>query len=114
MEKYGKHTVGSKYNQELDIKSIAVLIRADIKAQLPAVKASVRIERYSLGQAIHIEVKTQVPVYAYGRTMTEPAKALRAKVQAICDSYNYDDSDVMTDYFNVNFSTHIKLIDVLA
>ncbi len=94
---------GSKYEQtkDLDIVAIAKLLRQDIKAsvkegRLPAVKYGVRIERYSMGQSIHISV---------GQELTDEVKAA---VRDLADAYNYDRSDPQSDYFCVRFYVHIN------
>ena len=53
--------VGSKYENGVDIATIAKLVRSDIKSavaskSLPVAKYSVRVSRYSMGQSIDIVV----------------------------------------------------------
>lgn len=122
---------GKKYDKSLDVTDIAVLVRKDVKdgikkGELPAaLKVSVRVSRYSMGRSISIEVK-EVPE---GFTIRNPerikfeesdpnwirrasefpiqtaeASALQDKLEAILAAYNYDGSDLMTDYYNVNFA----------
>jgi hypothetical protein len=117
---YERH-YGSKYDGSLDVKEIAKLVRADIKqavkdGTLPGapVKYSVRIERFSMGQAINIRIKnwpgpTTLPQdfthdkYGAFQGLTPEANAAKATLQAILDAYNHDGSDVQSDYFDVNF-----------
>ncbi len=54
---------GPKYDKNLDIKEIAKLLRVDIKravgdGELPDVKYSVRIRRFSGGQSMDVSIKT--------------------------------------------------------
>ena len=97
------HTIGAKYEQvkDMDIAEIAKLIRNDIREQYYAAKnSSVRIERFSMGQAINIVIKGINK--AHGERVKEG-------IQKIVDAYNFDDSDPMSDYSHVNFYSHISL-----
>lgn len=120
---------GSKYEHGLDTAEIAKRIRVDIKhaiqtGALPkGLKTSVRLRRFSGGSAIDAEV-VGVPAnfvilnperLTYERehphssgAMTFPifTKEMYAVVdalKAIHVAYNYDGSDIMTDYFRVHF-----------
>lgn len=114
----GRATEGNKYQdtKDLDVKDIAKLIRADLKAV--NIKASVRIERYSMGKSINVDIITpeeftvKNPAFDHNihpahMRLTDEAKTLRDKVTAIVEAYNYDDSDSQIDYFDVNFYSHI-------
>lgn len=121
---------GSKHEatRNLDITEIAKRIRADIKAlQLDkAYKFSVTVQRYSGGQSLDIRVKSVPPGFHY---YTDKAASwckqfpqsvhrmpltwqdaqspelsdLIGKLGAIHASYNRDNSDGMSDYFDVRF-----------
>jgi len=131
---YGRGFVGSKYEatKGLDIKEIAKRIRGDLKAKFPprdGWKFSVTIERYSGGQSVNVDVK-QVP-HAFGvenpewtqyqaahpqegiphgmKRLTPAAEGVEQRIKEIVEAYNFDDSDSMTDYFNVRFYKHIRL-----
>lgn len=121
-------TTGTKYDSTRDIKEIAKLVRQDIKAavkagDLPKLKASVRISRYSMGQSLDVEIKeVDCPVANPDRVAddllgvhppnhklcTDEAYAVKDKVQVLVDEYNYDNSDSMTDYFDVNFYCRVN------
>lgn len=106
MNKYGYHTVGSKYEEteNLDIKEIAKLVRKDIKSAFPTFKFSVTIERYAMGQALHVVAKdTGIDRH------TEEGKAFVQALRQITDQYNYDDSDTMQDYHHVRFYCHPRI-----
>lgn len=96
------HTEGAKYRevQGMDVKDIAKLIRADLKNCIDA-KTSVRIERYAGGRSINVVV--------YCQDYPDHAKqdVLRQMVREVTDKYNYDNSDVMSDYFSVNFYSNV-------
>lgn len=107
--------MGAKYEMtsDLDIKEIAKLVRDEIKAKFPGVKTSVRIERYSMGQALNVDILSGLePLH-----QTEPPKRpsvygalLRGKIHELIDEYNYDDSDMMSDYHDVRFYSHVRLV----
>lgn len=121
-------TYGSKYQDGLDIKEIAKLVRTEIRKAvksgvLPKLKASVKISRYSGGRSLSVNIKecsfkVLDPAYlkfcrvhpheSYGKSrFSETASDVLAQVNAIAESYNYDGSDTMTDYFNVNYYTNV-------
>ena len=88
---------GSKYQvtKDLDIVEIAKLVRKDIKVKLPAIKTSTRVDKYSMGCSINVEI-LEAPIVLKQHYKTE--------IKKILDSYNYNNSDVMTDYFDYRFS----------
>lgn len=121
---YG-YIVGSKYDSKLDIATIAKLVRTEIKdavksGTLPALKTSVRISRYAGGQSLDVvildcpvdvindehaafDLEHGINVYNRHPLLNQVGKNIQERLQAICDQYNYDRSDVQTDYFDVNF-----------
>jgi hypothetical protein len=131
------HTVGAKYEETKGLSrvEIAKLFRADVKAsqkagQLPAsLKLSVRC---SQGKSIDVEIarwdgeflsvasKVEALEDACGvkrhGEWVRPSDAMATELQAainvmesMLQAYNYDDSDLMTDYFNTRFYGHVKL-----
>jgi hypothetical protein len=120
---------GSKFEEtkDLDVKDVAKLIRAEIKAikkagvYLPkALKVSVKISRYSGGQSLDIVIKgvpfkvlrqeflAHVTNNPYASLQgveryTPQAKAVMATLTEIMESYNRDQSDTISDYFSVKF-----------
>jgi hypothetical protein len=125
---YG-YTVGAKYDSSLDIVAIAKLVRAEIKASikagtLPALKTSVKISRYSMGQSLDVTIMDcpadvvsdeyaafdlahGINVYNRHPFLNQVGKNIQERLQAICDQYNYDRSDSQTDYFDVNFGGRV-------
>ncbi len=108
-----------------NIKDIAKEVRAELKKEFPACKFSVTIERYSGGQSLSVAL-TVAPVQVLsdeylaeneGRAyfqvnnyyieesvrLTEEGKVMLSKVNEISNRRNWDKSDMMTDYFNVNY-----------
>jgi hypothetical protein len=121
-------TTGTKYEatKELDIKEIAKLIRADIKAmiktgELPAGKYAVTISRYSMGQSLTIRVTDlPFPVRVEGYTINTPhtrakpwftpeAVCLEEDLDAILQAYNQKETDWQSDYCNTHFFGHVNL-----
>lgn len=125
--------------KDLDLAAIAKLVRADIKAQqaelapggLPRdLKVSVRISRYSMGQSLTVEVSKlpegmpalnaerlraeiadphgYIPARQFPRSSSEVEQILR-QLKAIVDSYNFDESDIQSDYSSVRFYDHVQV-----
>lgn len=121
----------------LDITEIAKLIRKDLKKEFGKdCKFSVRISRYSGGQSLTVTPKkvTDDLIYTY-EELCEKANFERlqwdnpdlyeyldkkyqeiqfltdetiSRIKKIVDYYNYDESDIYTDYFDVGFYSHIN------
>ena len=115
---YERNIIGNKYEQvkNLDIKDIAKLIRSDLE-QFKDCKFSVSIQRYSGGRSVHVKLmntnnlKRFVNIH-YNSTDKDRfnfSKDFKEKLESIINQYNYDNSDVMTDYFDVNFYSHIDI-----
>jgi hypothetical protein len=117
------HTLGAKYRANMTGPEIAKAIRADIKAaqkagDLPAMTVSVRSRLSTHAMAIDVEIKawsgqvwsTARARYDVMRTggpipsrLSHSASLLLDAVKSYADAYNYDRSDLATDYHNVNF-----------
>jgi hypothetical protein len=113
---------GAKYRQGQDVVDIAKALRKDIKearkttlAMLPAhATVSVTTSRYSMGCSITVRVKGlqaaekwNVPgvlTRPYGDGRTELCKNITAACTELMNAYKRDNSDSMTDYYDVNFS----------
>lgn len=107
---------GERYQEtkDLDIVEVAKLIRKDLAGKreeddspLYGLKVSVQIQRYSMGQAIHLTAE----VRSMDRERWQEIKSALFRV-AFC--YNRDDSDPMSDYYNSKFhiGTHVRpLVD---
>lgn len=125
-----RRTYGSKYNENLGTKQIAALVRAEIKAAvksgaLPSLKASVTMERFAGGSSITIRLSDVAIKSVYNPVrlradverpnepcsvpwITDEARALLDRVEAILGAYNHDGSDSMTDHFDVKFYAHVE------
>jgi hypothetical protein len=108
---------GDPYVRTADI---AKAMRADIKAaiatgELPGkFTYSVRIEEYSMGRSIDISIQDHPDPYIeeqlddqFGKRqfhrLRSELEPVLWKVKGIWQAYNYDGSDSMTDYFDVDF-----------
>jgi len=125
-------TYGERYDGDLDVAEIAKLVRKDIKAALAAgelpsgLKTSVRISRYSMGRSLDVRVTVYPgavvnPAYAAWRVehphdphfdapsrFTEEATAHLEVLKSIHRAYNHDGSDLMSDYYDVNYYGQVE------
>ena len=122
---------GSNYDSKLSTKEIAAKVRAYTKKNFPEFKFSVRSEWSMYTDSLHIELKegTCIPFVegsrsaerGYMSTMNtvkgwekdltpEMFKVLDA-VTTYANSFRYDDSDSMQDYFDTNFYLSLKVSD---
>lgn len=127
--------VGKKYEAGLDVKEIAKRMRADIKQAIrtgeiaEGVKTRVRIERFAGGCSIDIRV-TDVPFPVYSEEYFEEAycaggldnimrprdeqfstemRETLSVLNRIHASYKRDNSDIQSDYFDVNYYGQVEL-----
>lgn len=128
-----------------NIKDIAATIRENLKREFPQCKFSVQIERYSMGQSLHVALM-RAPFEAFsnryntdgsdrerdyaqlneftlrdpdlnvqqnricnGVFLTADAWDTMKRVEQIMNAENWDRSDSMTDYFDVNYYTHLNI-----
>jgi hypothetical protein len=116
---------GHKYSRELGGAEIAAFIRNDIKeavrrGELPRAKYSARLQRFAGGKSITItyadvpfdlfnpeflkfEIETRGHKFYEGDRFSLERKDLEKKLTEIANAYNYDGSDIQSDYFHVNF-----------
>lgn len=142
----------------MNIKDIAKQVKQQLKKEYLGCVFSVTIERYSMGQSLHVNLMTSdfkvirdfkdIPEFAYetigsgytkeqieqrqnknyhqlngystvddydknkwcnGVFLTERGHNLFKRVCEIINQYNYDDSDPITDYYNVNFYISLSI-----
>lgn len=95
------------------VKDIAALLRKELKTRFPEVNFSITSTYNTIDAYIKASPYGREHVYKDRRT-GEPDKygyfedsdelnAVQAYCKALADSWNYDDSDSMTDYFDVHF-----------
>lgn len=122
---------GSRYDRDLSTKDIAALVREYCKQNWNQWKFSVRCHFASMCSEISVELKGG-PIasgiaeeqdecrakwgvqtsYRFGRHDTRIAPEAEVVMQDVMSylmSFNYDDSDAMTDYFNTNFYAFEKV-----
>jgi len=124
-----ERTYNSNYDSSLSTTDIAKKVRQEIAKMKKTgdldkgFKFSIRAEYFSGGSAIRASI-TAVPegveaynseyydaynrgesTYAMSR-FSAPVKAASEKVLALINSFNYDGSESMVDYFDVNFYCH--------
>lgn len=126
---------GENYENSLDIKEIAKKIRTQLKREFPDCKFSVRIERYSGGCSLNISLMS-APFYAgvgyhqvnhywlrrnidealgmtsvinNGKDISMDAAKVLLRASEIANSYNYDRSEIQSDYFDTNFYLHVEI-----
>ena len=119
-----------------EIAQIADRVRAQLKAQLPECKFSVRTEIFSGGRELKISLmeapvqvftdftKTHAQLNAYqfgegkepgeghmnnGEGLTPEGWNIMNKASIIGEAENWDKSDIQSDYFNVNYYFHIEV-----
>ena len=114
-----------------NIKDIAKDVRGALKKEFPAYKFSVKIERYSMGQSLNVDIMEspielltekghgfsssenylQVNQYHIDNSemITEEAKAVIKRICEISNKENWDKSDIQTDYFDVNYYFHLNI-----
>lgn len=104
--------VGNKYEETKNLSGaeVAKLIRKDLKAAFPGIKFSVRTTGSTTHESIDIEVKTlpaglnlYVPSLLDTVRYSDEAQAFIRSVDAVREAYNFDHSEIETDYFNVRF-----------
>lgn len=138
LTRYGgayNYAVGEKFDRDLDITEIAKRIRAEIKDRVkkgvfPRAKYSVRTSRFSGGESLDVKVGDVDPNFqlfnverileearrphdvipeCHFPRYTEAGAAFIKALESLHGAYNYDRSDIMTDYFDVNFYGHVNI-----
>lgn len=106
---------GENYSIYLSNKDIAKFLRDFVKKAFPKCKFSIRSDAYSINVTLvkadfnpfseTAEARDRVGVSQYGANdfLSEYGEYMFRKISEFLDSYRYDDSDSMIDYFNTNF-----------
>ncbi len=114
---------GDKYDGSLTIKDISALVKKDLKIEFPDCKFSVTKKEYTGGGSITVALmEAPKNVFAEGITevhsmiglagssqLNEYGNKIAIRCNEILDSYNFDKSDIMTDYFHVNFYGFVNI-----
>ncbi|HSH52530.1 MAG TPA: LPD29 domain-containing protein, partial [Bacteroidales bacterium] len=108
----------------LETKEITKIIRQHLKKQFPEVKFSVRTDRSGWTSKIIVEIKESPYNYnqleyspelskqdyiEYSNKHNKEINAILKYCKKLLDSYNFNDSDSMTDYFHVGFYDSISV-----
>lgn len=107
-------TTGSKYQQvkNLSVKEIAKLVRKDLK-QFNDCKFSVTSDRNSISVYLWNSSLNRLTINhdheQTGLKYIVLEKNFANKVNEILNQYNYNNSDIMTDYSDVKFYTHLSI-----
>lgn len=107
------HT-GTNYVPGRDVAETAAAMRQALRTTFPELgRFRVSIRRFSMGCAIDVTIPTPTfPVWraettlgwpAWRLVLTNEARLLRERVQAVYRSFNRDNSHVQSDYFDVAF-----------
>lgn len=116
---------GEKYDRNLNIKTIAKLVREQLKEEFPDCKFSVTKKEFSGGCSLTVIVKeTPKSVYANDdkniinydispyieyTELSIYGNKLITRVWEIINQYRYSDCDFQIDYFDVNFYPSLNL-----
>lgn len=116
---------GKKYDPQMSIKEIAENIRKELKEKFPQCKFSVRKEEFSNGCSITVSLMAAPfdpfsdehdKKHGYHQVnhfhidyLPKEACTVLSEVVDIVNSYNYDDSEAMFDYFDKNFYFHLEI-----
>lgn len=116
---------GEKYDRNLNIKTIAKLIREQLKEEFPDCKFSVTKKEFSGGCSLTVVVK-ETPKSVYSNDdkniinydispyieyteLSIYGNKLITRVWEIINQYRYSDCDFQIDYFDVNFYPSLNL-----
>jgi len=114
---------GDNYSPDLSTKDIAKQTREELKKKFPKCKFSVTMENYSGGSSISINLMSapfealtngqghsQINhYYMDNNDLTSEALEVMTYAKNYIQSFNFDDSDGMIDYFHTNFYVHFSI-----
>ncbi len=126
---YGIH-YGEAFERDLTTKEVAAEVRKTLRgltkskhSSLSGSKISVRYRSFAGGTSIDVRIgfpssiepeEGALGTNGFPAYLNEEAKAAKQTAQAVLDSYNYDGSDSMTDYFHVNFYGHAEIHEEIS
>lgn len=114
---------GENYDRRRDLKDVASIIRSYVKETYPDWKFSVTMDRASNSLSVSIKASlVEVKKSLLGNTIWKMRRAdgseypaeicqIANDVNAVVNSYNFEDIDGMIDYFHVGFWFHGVRID---
>lgn len=119
-----RNFTGSRYDRNLSITDIAKAVREYAKTNdvLKECKFSITISRASMCQELNVYLmsapkevfvdttkKSMQGAHYHKEHLTTYGQLVIETITEYVQSYNYDDSDPYTDYFNVNFYESINI-----
>lgn len=116
-----ERSFGEKYDKALDVVEIAKRVKSELKSKYPSVVWAVKTQRYSGGHSISVRADfgDKNPYFvvaweklAYGEMpvyMKPEFSAIIEGARKILDAYNYDGSEMQSDYYDVNFSGDVSI-----
>jgi len=114
---------GTRYDKDRRTTDTAKLIRKELKARFPQVKASVRTQYFAGGSSIDVRIeecgfnplnpnfdpKDYLSPMDRNPRYTKEGRELLKDIREIGNSYRFNDSDGMIDYFDTNFYFDVVL-----
>lgn len=110
---------GSRFNIDMTVKDIAKLVREFCKTVYPNCKFSITVDSREIRVCLMecnynpfiegFNGDTDITIYGKSKKLNEKANTMMQIIQDYVNSYNYDNSDAMTDYFDTNFYTHFGI-----
>lgn len=108
-----------------DIVEISKLVKEKLKKEFPNLTFSIRTKRFAGGQSIDVDLlKGDILFFNgeqksnydigylrdnYDGIFTDEGFKVAKRIKEIVNEFNWDNSDPMTDYFDVNYYTHISI-----
>lgn len=96
------HTVGSNYKKDMSTKEIASTVKKHLVKRFPGTKWSARSDYNSINIYL-VSSPYEARNAANNYTDSPEISAILDYAKKLLESYNWDDSDSMTDYFSCNF-----------
>lgn len=96
------HTVGSNYKNSMSNKEIAATVKKELSRRFPGTKWSARSDYNSVNVYL-VSSPYEARSAANDYTNSPELSAVLDYAKKLLESYNWDDSDSMTDYFSCNF-----------
>lgn len=110
-----ERTYSPKYKEGMTSNDISKAIRKDLKEAFPKLKFSVRQDNGGYSTSISVEVKDFGYITAvkdkndkYGYIRMDAPNKLIDKIEMVANAYNYDGSDIYTDYFDVRYYLNVR------
>jgi len=119
---------GENFNWDLTIVEIAKKVREYIKDKYLGFKFSVRIQKFSMGRSLYVQLKdiplgtnlinvdlvkhvqkTKEPPDNVNDWQTDEIKSMMADIKKYANSFNRTESHIQSDYYSTNFYLHMNI-----